>query len=67
MEVGLGKAGCPWYPWWARTSCKWGYNPILIGVITPVITGRGPLCRLNFSFFVYYTKLAMIWSDYDYD
>ena len=40
---------------WAPTSCKWSYNPykwpykwvtgvitVLIGVVTPVISGRGP-------------------------
>ena len=43
---------------WAPTSYKWSYNPykwpykwvngvitLLIGVITPLITSRGPPCR----------------------
>ena len=50
-------------PRWAPTSCKWGYNPyklpykwvtgvitLLMGVITPFITGRGPPCGVVFVF-----------------
>ena len=45
------------YTRWAPTSYKWSYNPykwpynwetgvisLLVGVITPLITGRGPPC-----------------------
>ena len=32
---------------WAPTRYKWGYNPTIIGVITPVIEDRCPPCMIS--------------------